>query len=429
MKILRLLALCTMLLPGCGTEDSEAPENLVDAGTPGNDGGNAAEDTGAGADARTSEDTGEGTDMGPAPDAPDMGDAVPGYDDLSQWLCHPERDDDPCDENLDITRVLPDGTTEVIQRAPAADPAFDCFYVYPTTSLDAGPNSDRLPGPEERFVVQNQAAQLSTVCRLFAPMYRQITVNGLFSGDPDADGDLAYGDVADAFAHYMAQENNGRGVVLIGHSQGTRMLNLLVQNVFDEDSAMREQLIAAYLIGFTVAVPEGADVGGTFANVPLCREPSQTGCVVTYASYRAADPPGPGALFGKAGAGQMAGCTNPAALASGTTTLSPIFPATVPSGLETFIGNQTTPWDNPSDHPPIATGYCELPGIAEGTCTVRGEASYFEIGVLGDPGDPRVNNLGGDLAAGWGLHLIDMNLTQRDIIDLMRAQAEAYEAR
>ena len=38
-----------------------------------------------------------------------------------------------------------------------------------------------------------------------------------------------YADVLDAWREYLARDNRGRGVVLLGHSQGTRMLRQLLR--------------------------------------------------------------------------------------------------------------------------------------------------------------------------------------------------------
>ena len=60
----------------------------------------------------------------------------------------------------------------------------------------------------------------------------------------------------------------------------------------------------------------------TFRSTPLCRRAGQTGCVVTYMSFRAEAPPPEGSLFGRATRpGMTAGCTNPAALAGGAAPL------------------------------------------------------------------------------------------------------------
>ena len=83
--------------------------------------------------------------------------------------------------------------------------------------------------------------------------------------------DLAYGDVLSAWQDYMAHYNNGRGVVLIGHSQGTMMLIRLVTSEIDPNPSVRARLVSALLIGGNVKVAVGQDVGGDFQNVPACR--------------------------------------------------------------------------------------------------------------------------------------------------------------
>ena len=87
-------------------------------------------------------------------------------------------------------------------------------------------------------------------------------------------------------------------------------------------------LVAAYLAGRSVSVPEGEDVGGQFQNVPVCKANDQTGCVISWASFRADAPPVAGSFFGRPVAGsrsggaeqpegQVAVCANPADLAGG----------------------------------------------------------------------------------------------------------------
>ena len=65
---------------------------------------------------------------------------------------------------------------------------------------------------------------------LFAPVYRQITLAAL--AHPQritlADAMLAYRDVERAFDDYLAHDNHGRGIVLLGHSQGAIILTRLL---------------------------------------------------------------------------------------------------------------------------------------------------------------------------------------------------------
>ncbi len=65
------------------------------------------------------------------------------YADVKSWLCRPGRTD-ACTVDLSTTIVAPDGT--LTPETWTADPnaPVDCFYVYPTVSTDATPNSDML---------------------------------------------------------------------------------------------------------------------------------------------------------------------------------------------------------------------------------------------------------------------------------------------
>src|SRR5206468_3175170 len=125
--------------------------------------------------------------------------------------------------------------------------------------------------------------------------YRQVTLAGLRrsmagGGRAVLDRGLGYDDVRDAWHYYLEHDNNGRGFVVIGHSQGSYILAELIRQEID-GKAIESRLVSAILAGMTLAVPRGKDVGGTFQHVPLCRTASQIGCVITYASYRSTVPP------------------------------------------------------------------------------------------------------------------------------------------
>ena len=45
-------------------------------------------------------------------------------------------------------------------------------------------------------------------------------------------------------------------------------------------------MISALLLGTSLAVPKGKDVGGAFQRIPLCHSATHTGCVIAYASFR-----------------------------------------------------------------------------------------------------------------------------------------------
>ena len=338
----------------------------------------------------------------------------------ANWLCEPGRADDACGQDLDATAVQPDGTTKVMAHEPGADPGIDCFYVHPTVSRDPGTNSDMVIGPEETNVVYNQAARLNSTCRVFAPMYRQVTLAMIGGGGPaPAPGvspfGVAYGDVVDAFKDYIATKSDGRGFVLIGHSQGAGLLSRLIQDEIDDEPLLRDRLVAAYLLGFPLHVPDGEVVGGDLDNIPLCEAEDQTGCVVSYESYRSTQPPMPNGLFGRSNEMGPAACVNPAALSGGSGTLHPY-----------FLASNSQPFTDAARDSEITTPFVTYPDLVDGECTSQEGYTWLSLTVNGDPADPRTDDIRGDLPGGWGMHLIDVNVAMGDIEKLVASQAEAY---
>lgn len=342
------------------------------------------------------------------------------YADPAHWLCRPERTD-ACSQPLDSTTVAADGTTKPDPFVARPDAPIDCFYVYPTISTDPGSNSDLVPADsQEGLVAVMQAARLNSQCKVYSPVYRQATLGLLrarLSGTADAAtpeqaSNLAFADVLDAWKYYMAHDNHGRGVVLIGHSQGSGMLSELISAEIDPNPDVRSHLIAAYLGGTNFAVPEGKDVGGTFKHVPLCRTDSQVGCVIPWASFRATSPPPANSIFGRVSAeAGVPACVNPAALAGGSAELHSYF---------------TTPgraWVTPDT---VTTPFVSVPGLLTGECVSKDGFSYLSITVHGDAADPRADDIDGDLTPQWGLHLMDINLVMGDIVTLVGAQSTAY---
>ena len=328
--------------------------------------------------------------------------------------------------------IAGNGATKVEKFAPARAPSIDCFYVYPTVSRDPGVIATMQAEPEELTVVAQQFARFAQVCRPFAPLYRQFTLTALIarmSGQPlpagNVDPKIGYHDVVDAWNYYLAHHNKGRGVVLIGHSQGSTVLIQLIKNEIEGKPAQK-QLVSAILMGTRLQVPAGKDVGGDFASVPLCRSARQLGCAIAYASFRATAPPTATSLFGKpAGPGLEAACTNPAALAGGSGALHPYF-ATRRAIVE---ASAQVDWIKGK---PIDTPFVSLPGMLTAECKKNDVGTYLAIAVHGDAGSPRAADIPGDVVVGgnvqaeWGLHLVDASLVMGDLIAVVRDQAAAY---
>jgi Protein of unknown function (DUF3089) len=340
------------------------------------------------------------------------------------WLCKPGMAGNPCLAPLGTTAINADGTTERVPARRARRPRIDCFYVYPTVSPHPGLNSNRRVEPVQRAVARQQASRFSEVCRPFAPMYRQLTLAaiGRPEGIPLNAALLAYRDVRDAWREYLQRHNDGRGVVLIGHSQGTYMLRALVKREIDRRPRVRRRLVSALLIGGNVLVAKGRAAGGDFTNVPACRRPRQFGCVVAYSAFTAQPPAD--ARFGRAAtafpglSGDPARhevlCTNPARLGGGDAPLRTLARTDrIPGVLGALIG----------ETPAAPTPWAALPGRFTAGCRDEGGASWLQVTPA--PGDARLT-LSESLGPGWGLHLFDVNLPLGDLVELVRRQAKAH---
>jgi hypothetical protein len=356
--------------------------------------------------------------------------AAPDYSKPEAWLCLPGRDD-VCSKPLPTTALNANGYGSVGRATPARDPTIDCFYVYPTVSRDAGDNSDMIAGPEEQATAAVQFARFAGTCRTFAPLYRQATLTALLrqaqgQGQRTAQSlATAYGDVAAAWREYLKTHNGGRPFVLIGHSQGTiHLAPLLAREIEGRPEAKR--MLSALLIGFNIEVPEGKLVGGTFKQTPLCTRVGETGCVVTYVSFRATNPPPPASLFGRSPRpGMTVACTNPARLVKGSAPLDSYWYA----GPSVTGTPSAITWSSQGTPP---TPFLRTDGLASAACVNRGNVGYLSVMVNADPADARTDRIPGDVVIagqpqpGWGLHTADMNLGLGDLIALVEAQAEAF---
>jgi hypothetical protein len=159
----------------------------------------------------------------------------------------------------------------------------------------------------------------------------------------------------------------------------------------------------------------------------LCRAADQTGCVISWASFRDDAPPTENALFGRPRTGEgVSACNSPAALAGGSAELRSYFPADPNASILSSLGvsgEDATPWVEGAQ---VTTPFVTTPGLVTAQCVSKGGFDYLEVTVNGDPADPRVDDIGGDLTPEWGLHLQDVNLVMGDIVELVRSQTSAW---
>jgi hypothetical protein len=334
------------------------------------------------------------------------------------WLCRPGLANNPCDTDLTTTRYNSSGEVLGVRHVKAArHPKIDCFYVYPTTSDQPTPAANLNIDPVLRSIALYQAARYSSECRVFAPVYRQITIAAI-GGAPVTPEmrETAYQDVRHAWLDYLAHDNDGRGVVFIGHSQGSGVLRRLLREEVDPNRAVRKHVVSALLLGGGVTVKAGKDKGGDFQHLEACRSRKQTGCVVAFSTFD--QPVPPESHFGRTSEpGLEVLCTNPADLHGGSGNLDVINPtepfapgviASVISLLGQPPTTATTPW-------------VEYRNAYRARCVDDGGAHVLQITprgaspLLHPSPDPT-----------WGLHLVDANIALGNLVDLVHHQAKRY---
>ncbi len=354
--------------------------------------------------------------------------AAPNYANPATWLCLPGRKD-VCSQPLPTTALNPNGYGSTGLSPVAKDAPVDCFYVYPTGSRDEGLNSDAIADGAERSAVHSQFARFAGVCRTFAPIYRQMTLGAVAAvatgADLTAPAALAYLDVANAWRTYLTRHNNGRPFVLIGHSQGSAMLIELIKREI-EGKPVARRMVRAILPGFNVLVPQGKRVGGSFKSTPLCASPAETGCVMSWVSFRERNIPPVGAMFGWSSQARMTvACTNPARPGStGWEHLDSYFN----TRLTMPVAGGPITW---STQGPPPTSFVRTEGLVSARCVNEGQRGYLSVRTNANPADKRTDRIGGEVGMlgfflpGWGMHLADMSIAQGDLIRTIEELAPA----
>jgi len=333
------------------------------------------------------------------------------YAKAGSWLCRPDANG-PCDTDLSLTEISAAGA-RVMPPPPAAKAAVDCFYVYPTVSRQAAGNADGRATEEEIYVVQQQFARFGEVCRRFAPLYRQTTL-ATIGGAVKGDGALAYADVKASWERYLQADNGGRGVILIGHSQGARHLRQLIAEEI-AGKPVEKQIVAAHVIGFPVAVPDGAVAPPA---LKPCAAATDVGCMVAYVTFHAPSPPAPDNRFaGRPGEGLRVACVNPGALLG-----SPTVTAIMPTQSRMQPGGQAAPSFADAG---VTTASVALAGLVKAACVRTDGTDYLAVSspvARVDAGFARIDAA----LPGWGLHLVDMNVALGSLIALAKAQGAAW---
>jgi hypothetical protein len=270
--------------------------------------------------------------------------------------------------------------------------------------------------PEERSIALYQAARYSQYCRVFAPMYRQVTLAGINKTIPASAAAIALGSARSAFQDYLRHYNHGRGFVLIGHSQGSFVLRSLMALDVDGKPAVRRRLVSAILLGGNVLVKRGTGIGGDFKHIPACRSAVALHCVIAFSTFDAPVPAN--SKFGRTTVpGEQVLCTNPAAMRGGAGQVNPIFPSQ-PFAPGTLIAAGIVLLHLTQPKP--ATVWSREPNSYSARCSSAGGASVLQISSVGGAQKATASP-----DPTWGLHLLDANIALGNLIGLVHSEAAA----
>lgn len=194
----------------------------------------------------------------------------PDYSSQSAWASLPEV--------IDSADVVPDRMLEDGQAHALAD----VFYIHPTTYIGAR-GEDQWNAPiddvelnidTDKGAIRNQATVFNGCYRVFAPRYRQAHYRAFFTrkkADAQKAFELAYQDVRAAFIHYLNEHNDGRPILIAGHSQGSAHGIRLLQEFFD-GKPLQKLLVAAYLPGMKLRE-------SYYDNLSVCKDALDHGCL------------------------------------------------------------------------------------------------------------------------------------------------------
>ncbi len=197
----------------------------------------------------------------------------------------------PISMKNDFAKIYPDGITKAAEQAVPADvqpsetesptPSaldysvmdhwayfemgedrdVDVFLICPTVDTRSETNSfdlnDKLKG-NFIYALDLEKGIYEETGRLFSPYYRQMSINAynLPEAEREKAKQIAYEDISAAFRWYLDHENDGRGIILAGFSQGGEMCLELLKEYYGGESeeavALRDRLIAVYSIGWSV---------------------------------------------------------------------------------------------------------------------------------------------------------------------------------
>lgn len=172
-------------------------------------------------------------------------------------------------------------------KGQGADKKVDVFYVHPTMYYqgrhwladvrDEGINHD-----VDLWPILHQASVFSDIGRVFAPRYRQAHYRVFILGEKECElcleaVEVAYGDVREAFLFWLKNLDEGKPIIIAGHSQGTLHAKRLLKEFFD-GTELGERLVTCYLLGWGVYERD-------FEVLESCKSQEDVNCYCTWITY------------------------------------------------------------------------------------------------------------------------------------------------
>ncbi|APE28190.1 DUF3089 domain-containing protein [Aurantiacibacter gangjinensis] len=300
--------------------------------------------------------------------------------------------------------VQSDASAPDVSEAREEVPSFAVFFVHPTSYFNRSAWNATIDEAESqnraRIMVRGLASAFNQASEIWVPRYRQATFGAFLTDAPEATSaiDAAYRDVEQAFDFFLDSVPADRPIVLAGHSQGAYHITRLLQER-GGDPALEGRIAMAYPIGWPISLENDLPE----LRLPACASASQSGCIVSWASF--AEPADPGLFFRRYSStpgfnGQPRGdspilCVNPI-----TGTLNGEAPMS--ENLGTLVPEED-----------FSTGEL-LPGAVPARCNEQG------LLLIGDPPE-----MGNQRFPGNNYHLVDIPLfwknLQQDVVTRMRS--------
>jgi Protein of unknown function (DUF3089) len=204
---------------------------------------------------------------------------TPDYSFQKNWAAHPH--------HKDLADSIPENKIGLFDNQK--DAKADVFFIYPTLYTqvpknlylwNASTDDTELNHRIDQSTIRHQASLFNGSCRVYAPRYRQAHYSVFTTTNKEASQkalNLAYEDVKIAFEHYLKTWNQGRPIVIAGHSQGTVHAKRLLKEFFDE-KPLYKQLVTAYLVGIATA----AD---SYKEIPPSILPTEVGGFVSWNTF------------------------------------------------------------------------------------------------------------------------------------------------